>query len=249
MLALKKGSVLKVRYLVKYTKGSDIKFVGHLDLMRTIQRTFRRALLPAEYSKGFNPHMKLSIAQPLSVGVYSDGEYLDVDFEETVDNDKIISAFNEKSTNNIKLLKVVKIEKEVDKNNKKLPQAMAAVDGAKYVIKIKYENTNLLQEELQELLKSDVWNIVKKSKSGEKEVNIKPMVKTFDFCIENNILIIETIVACGSRENLSADLLAEYIKKNSSNAIETAFTDIKREEIYGILGEKLVPLWEYFKSL
>lgn len=238
-----------MRYLVKYTKGSDIKFVAHLDLMRTIQRTFRRALLPAEYSKGFNPHMKLSIAQPLSVGIYSDGEYLDVDFEEAVDSDKIISAFNEKSTNNIRLLKVVKIEKETDKNNKKLPQAMAAVDGAKYKIKIKYENTILLQKELEELLKRSEWNILKKSKSGEKEVNIRPMIKTFDFFIENDMLLIETIVACGSRENLSADLLAEYIKKNSGNVKETAFTDIKREELYGTIGKKLVPLWEYFQRL
>ena len=58
MLTLKKGSVLKVRYLIKFSKEKDIKFISHLDLMRTIQRIIRRADLPIEYSKGFNPHME-----------------------------------------------------------------------------------------------------------------------------------------------------------------------------------------------
>ena len=65
MLTLKKGSVFKVRYLIKYSKESEIKFIAHLDLMRTIQRIIKRSELPIEYSKGFNPHMAVSIAQPL----------------------------------------------------------------------------------------------------------------------------------------------------------------------------------------
>ncbi|MGL5085822.1 MAG: TIGR03936 family radical SAM-associated protein, partial [Clostridium sp.] len=67
-----------MRYVIKYTKGAGIKFISHLDLMRTIQRIIRRTDIPMKYSKGFNPHMALSIAQPLSVGVYSDGEYMDI---------------------------------------------------------------------------------------------------------------------------------------------------------------------------
>ena len=67
-----------MRYLIKFSKGEGIKFISHLDLMRTIQRIIRRSGVPIEYSKGFNPHMALSLAQPLSVGVYSDGEYMDI---------------------------------------------------------------------------------------------------------------------------------------------------------------------------
>ena len=46
--------------------------------MRTLQKIIKRSELPIEYSKGFNPHMAVSIAQPLSVGVHSNGEYMDV---------------------------------------------------------------------------------------------------------------------------------------------------------------------------
>lgn len=237
-----------MRYLIKYKKGYDIKFVAHLDLMRNIQRTFRRAELPAEYSKGFNPHMILSIAQPLSVGMYSEGEYCDVEFTEEVDNEKIISAFNKNSTENIQILKVVEIDKEFDKNNKKTPQAMAAVDGAEYTIKIKYTDCSNTGDTLKKLLKTEVWNILKKSKSGEKEVNIKPMLKEFKFTIENNTLTINTLVACGSRENLSAELLAEYIKKNTESIDENAFTDIKRIDLFAFKNKELIPLWQYFQQ-
>ena len=75
---------IRDRYVIKFTKGADIKFIGHLDLMRTIQRIIKRSGLPVEYSKGFNPNMALSIAQPLSVGVYSDGEYLDLVLTESL---------------------------------------------------------------------------------------------------------------------------------------------------------------------
>lgn len=246
MLILKKGSVLKVRYLIKFTKGSGVKFVSHLDIMRTIQRTFKRASLPVDYSKGFNPHMKLSIAQPLSVGMYSLGDYLDIEFKEEVDPVEIEKRFNESSTENIKLLKVVKIEEPYDKDGKKIPQAMAAIDGASYKIKIKYLNTEILNTELNNMLQLKDWNIMKKTKSGEKEVNIKPMVKDLKFIVEDDCLKIEANLSCGSRENLSAELLSQYIKQNTREVDESAFTEILRTEMYGIKNKKLIPLWEYF---
>ena len=248
MLILKKGSALKVRYLIKFTKGSEVKFVSHLDIMRTIQRTFKRAALPVDYSKGFNPHMKLSIAQPLSVGMYSLGDYLDIEFKEAVDINEIERKFNENSTKNIKLLKVVEINEPYDKDGRKIPQAMAAIDGASYKINIKYLNTDTLNSELNNMLEIKAWNILKKTKSGEKEVDIKPMVKNLKLSVEGDYLKLEAELSCGSRENLSAELLAQYIKQNTKAVDEEAFTEIVRTEMYGIKNKKLVSLWQYFQQ-
>ena len=66
---IKEQEEKNIRYLIKYTKESNIKFIAHLDLMRTAQKIVRRAKLPVKYSKGFNPHMAMSIAQPLAVGM------------------------------------------------------------------------------------------------------------------------------------------------------------------------------------
>ena len=245
---LQKGSVLRVRYSIKFKKGPDIKFVAHLDLMRSIQRTFKRAALPVEYSNGFNPHMRLSIAQPLSVGMHSTGEYLDIEFGEEVNVEEIQRRFNESSTESIKLLKVALIKGPYDKDGKKIPQSMSAIDAASYEIRIKYTDVNGLEEKLLELSGQEEWNIIKKTKSGEKDTNIRPMVKEFKFEIKNNVLCIYVLISCGSRENLSSELVSEYIKKHTDNVDSIAFTEIIRKEIYGKRDEKIMPLWEYFEK-
>jgi radical SAM-linked protein len=235
---------LKVRYVIKFSKESDIKFVSHLDLLRTIQRVVRRTALPVEYSKGFNPHMNTALAQPLSVGMYSKGEYMDVVFTETVEESQIIDAFNKNAPSGIKLLDAVLVNEE---EGKKVPQCMAMVDAAKYVIAINYEDTSNLDSEIEELLKTEEWNILKKTKSGEKIVNIKPMIKNFSYSIDKQKLTIEALLSCGSRENLSADLLAQFIKSNTSSVKTDSFVDIMRIDMYVKAEEKFVPICDYVR--
>ena len=237
---------MKVRYVIKFTKESEIKFISHLDLMRTIQRIIRRGKLPVEYSRGFNPHMNLSIAQPLSVGVYSMGEYLDIVFTEELDEQVVVDRLNENTPRGIKFLQAMKVADTLP-NEKRIPQVMALLDTASYKVKITYSNPASLTEEMKALEEKDQWITIKKSKSGEKEVDIKPMVKEFKYDIDGNNLLIETSIACGSKENLSADLLSSYIKANTTGVNENSFVDVMREDMYTLLDGKYVSIDSYFR--
>lgn len=232
-----------MRYLIKFTKENNIKFISHLDLMRTIQKIIRRSELPIEYSKGFNPHMSLSIAQPLSVGVYSVGDYLDIVLTENISTKEVKEKLNQYTCKGIKFLEASSIE--IVMNEKRVPQGMALIDAALYTIKIKYNDLSNTEKDIKNLLLIKEWVTVKKSKKGEKTVDIKPLVKEFKYWIKDNALIVNTLIACGSRENLSADLLATYIKENTTNANKDAFVEIKREEMYALKDNKLVPLYKY----
>ncbi len=66
----------------RVTKDEALRFISHLDYASMMQRAIRRAKIPAAYSEGFNPHMKVSFASALSVGVTSDAEYMDVELAE-----------------------------------------------------------------------------------------------------------------------------------------------------------------------
>ena len=212
--------------------------------MKTIQRIVRRAELPIEYSKGFNPHMAISIAQPLSVGMYSTGDYMDVVLTEDMSEIYVKDKFNDNVPSGVKILEVCRVKPREDR---KIPQAMALIDAAKYIINIKYDSTSALKDEMERLLKQEQWVTIKKSKkTGEKEVNIKPMLKEFKYNTTPEGLKIDTIVSCGSKENLSAELLSNYIIDFTSNAKKDAFVDIKREEMY-VNDKKLVPLYKYVK--
>jgi radical SAM-linked protein len=236
---------LKVRYLIKFSKENEIKFVGHLDLMRTIQRMMKRSGLPVAYSQGFNPHINLSLAQPLAVGIYSSGDYFDAPLEEDVPELKVKEALNQSAPPGIRIFEVVKIKEEDD--HQKVFKSMAVIDAAKYTIRIRYKNTDLLNEEMKTLFEMKEWNIVKKSKRQEKEVDIRTMIKDIEYKVVEKILVIEAVVSCGSRENLSPELIAQFVKIHTTNWDSEAFTDIKRQEMYAALENKLIPLYKFVK--
>jgi radical SAM-linked protein len=66
-----------IRLRLHFTKEGRARFISHLDLMHTLQRSFFRAGIPLCYSKGYNPHALLWLALPLSVGYGSVCELAD----------------------------------------------------------------------------------------------------------------------------------------------------------------------------
>ena len=233
-----------MRYLIKFSKGEGIKFISHLDLMRTIQRIIRRSGVPIEYSKGFNPHMALSLAQPLSVGVYSDGEYMDIVLTEEMKVADLLARLNEAAPPTIRFFEATPIE--IVENVKRVPQAMALLDAGRYIIKLKLVNEENVEEKMASLLNENAWETLKKSKKGEKIAYIKPLVKELKYWVKDGELVINALIATGSRENLSADLLARFITSKIENVNTESFVSIKREEMYVLKNNKYVPL---FKAL
>jgi radical SAM-linked protein len=73
---------MKVQRLrVRFSRGEEVEYITHLDLMRMWERILRRADVGLAYSEGFTPHAQLSLAAPLPVGVTSEDEILDVFLE------------------------------------------------------------------------------------------------------------------------------------------------------------------------
>ena len=71
-----------------------MRFIGHLDLIRAFERAFRRSDLPIGYSEGFNPRQKLAWGPPLSLGIESECELVDVTFERWVKPEEVKTALN-----------------------------------------------------------------------------------------------------------------------------------------------------------
>lgn len=234
-----------VRYLIKFTKQPEIKFISHLDLMRTIERIISKSALDVFFSKGYHPRMGMSIAQPLSVGVYSYGDYLDLELNLEMEEEDVINRLNAASPPTIRFINASKVPATI--NERKVPQAMALIDGARYVVKIRYEDVSKLQEEIKKLQDMEQWVTIKKTKKGEKEADIKEFVKEISYTIEENVLQVEAVISCGSRENLSSNLLSTYIKSMTTGALEDSFIEIRRTEMYAYKEEKLVSLCEYFR--
>ena len=118
---------------MQITKDRDIRFISHLEYVRTIERAIRRAKLPAAYSEGFNPHLKFSLASALGVGVVSYTEFVEIELAEPVEIEAAARALDKALPRGIRVLAADAVA-----NNTAALMAEAA--GASYVVTLPYDN-------------------------------------------------------------------------------------------------------------
>lgn len=163
---------MKIR--VKFNKTGDLIYIGHLDVMRYFQKMNRRAGLDLKYSQGFNPHQQMAFAQPLGVGIVSESEYVDIELNSiSCTEAELVEKMNAVSVPEIRIIGA-RILPDGAKN------AMASVAAALYSIDLKpnFFPTNLKSSDLsvEKFLAQDLICIEKETKTGTKEIDIKPFI-------------------------------------------------------------------------
>ena len=73
------------RIRIRFSKQGRLKFIGHKDLLRTLEALFRRARLPLEMSKGFHPKVRMSFPTALALGYESTDEVLELEMNDSAE--------------------------------------------------------------------------------------------------------------------------------------------------------------------
>ncbi len=202
-------------YIIKYSRGEEVKYISHLDFIKFIQRAVRRANLPMLYSQGFNPHPQMAVALPLSVGVTSDCELMRIGFEEDYGENEVKNALNSVLPNGFSILDV--------KNHKDAKIDFSAINRADYVCKCEIEG-NIVFDIEKSLLNVKII-VMKKSKSGIKEADIKPHIHSIkQLNVENDIVTFSMRLDAGNEYNLKPDTVIEAMKNFDENFKVTFFT-------------------------
>ena len=195
---MEEAFVMNVR--IKFRKNGVMKFIGHLDIMRYFQKAIRRAEIPIAFSGGFSPHMIMSFANPLGVGVTSDGEYFDIELREPISSKEAVRRLNEQMVEGMEVVSFVEIPS--DKKSK----GMTIVAAADYLSSVK---DGQLPENWKELVSEfyaqDEILILKATKKSKKEVNIRPMI--YDLQVRDDSIYMQ--LATGSVQNLKPELVME----------------------------------------
>ena len=97
------------RIKVKYTKGDEVKFISHRNIMQVFQRAIRRAELPVIYSQGFNPHMRISWGNALKVGHTSREEHAVIQVEGNIKPHEVKEKLNKELPQGIEILEAYMI--------------------------------------------------------------------------------------------------------------------------------------------
>lgn len=92
-----------MKYLVTFEKGESVRWLGHLDILRTFERAIRRAELPIAFTAGFNPRERLAFASALSVGVTASAEPATIELAEPLPPAELIERLNSKLPPGIQL--------------------------------------------------------------------------------------------------------------------------------------------------
>ena len=159
-----------MRMMVVFEKGAALRHIGHLDLMRTMQRALRRSGLPIKYSNGFNPHIRLSFAAPLSVGVIGERELMEVPLEDGVTAESFIAGMNAVLPKCLQIRFCRSVEDE-------FPALMSLVAGADYRIVIrKTPDGTKTAERFGDFMALESYVASRRTKSGENPCDIRPFV-------------------------------------------------------------------------
>ncbi|HWQ30533.1 MAG TPA: TIGR03936 family radical SAM-associated protein, partial [Negativicutes bacterium] len=191
---------------LKFTKGNEVKYISHLDLMRVFQRAIRRSEVPIAYSAGFNPHQEISFGAPLSLGVTSNAEYVDLKLSSEMAVQEIKERLNGSLPDGIRILDGVVLG-----DNPK--SAMSLVTHARYMVSFYLENISpeALEKSLRDFLVQDSIKVMKEQpKKGFelKEVDIRPMIVDMKLVeSKTDFHIFECLLLSGSKGNLKPELL------------------------------------------
>lgn len=228
---------MKIR--IKFAKMGNMKFIGHLDVMRYFQKAMRRAGVDIAYSEGFSPHQKMSFAAPLGVGILSQGEYLDIEVHFSKSSQEMINALNAVMVEGMEVLSYKLLPEDSGK-------AMALVAAADYAMNFRegYE-----PESFEEFAKAFLAfasqpeiHVVKKTKKGERTLDLKPLI--YDASVKDTTIFLS--LCTGSTDNIKPELVMEAFYNSLGQVMPEFAFQITRLEVYADTGSdgerKLVPL-------
>ncbi len=209
---------------IKFSKKGNVKFVGHLDLMRFFQKAIKRADLDIAYSEGFSPHQIMSFASPLGVGVTSDGEYADIELNSALDSKTMVEKLNAQMVDGLEI-------KSIKKLSDKEKNAMSVVTAADYLVNIKNEKYTIEDlDKLKDFISQDNIFIIKKSKKKEVETDIKSMIYKAE--VKDNKIFLK--LKTGSVSNLKPELFMKAFSNFLNKEFDGFSIEINRIELYDL---------------
>jgi radical SAM-linked protein len=155
---------------VAFRKTGLLRFLGHLDVLRTFDRAVRRAKLPVEYSQGFSPHAHLSFAMPLPLGVAGERELCAIDLVSDWQPVAIMKGLARQLPHDLGI-----VEAQVLPRTKRSP--FADLIAADYRAEIAGIEPQKLQEGVEALLQREELIIHRTTKSRELDIDLRGRIK------------------------------------------------------------------------
>lgn len=206
---------------LRFSKTGRAVYISHLDLMRTLQRSFLRAGYRLKYSEGFNPHAQISIALPLSVGTGSLCELMDFRLEGEPDLGGLPERLSAKMPEGLEALEVYEAERKPAQIKWLRVEGVFEYDG---------RAPEAMAEGLSEFYAQDAIVITRKTKRGEGDSDIRPAVREIGFVPQDGGVRAEMLISA-QEPTLNPELIADALRQKAPR-LAPDFASFTRIEVY-----------------
>lgn len=189
---------------LRFSKTGQAKYISHLDTNRVFSRAFARAKINLWYTQGFNPRPYMSFSLPLSLGVESYCENVDIRIIDDLTDEEIKVRVNDTLPLGIRIVDVY--DDFMDCHD---------IAYSDYVYKFEFKDNELALEKIKAVLESDAIMAQKKAKQGKrrvlKETDIKQFIVKYNISIRDDNIILNIRLLAGPDKNLNPTLLFDTI--------------------------------------
>ncbi|MCB7320695.1 TIGR03936 family radical SAM-associated protein [Lacrimispora sp. 210928-DFI.3.58] len=233
---------MKIR--IKFRKYENMKFIGHLDVMRYFQKAIRRSEVDIRYSEGFSPHQIMSFAAPLGVGITSNSEYVDIEVLSTGSSAEMVERLNETMTEGFEVASWRLLPDSAG-------NAMSIVAAADYTVAFRpgYEPEMGAEQWFSNIIRffeQPRILVTKKTKKGEAQVDLKPLIYDMKPCClkteeETGRAVVTEEEGCpalfmristGSSSNVKPDMVLDAYYASIGEERPLFAYMVQREEVY-----------------
>lgn len=183
----------------EYMVGSDLRFLGNLDMINLMSRALRRADIPYELSEGFNPHIKLSLGTVLPVGVWGKQEFFDLELNQYLDPENFMLRLNQVLPDGLRVIDCIEINDHAE-------SLMKIINAAVYTFVVKRQSYDF-QNLTESILKQNSLAVESRGKKKGIKKDIRPGI--YKITVEDNevSVMINIWVCVGEPVNVRYDEL------------------------------------------
>lgn len=189
---------------LRFAKEDRLKYISHLDINRAMSRALCRAKIPLWYTEGFNPHPYMSFSLPLSLGVESLCESVDLRITGDISNKEIKDRLNSVLPVGLRIVDVYDDFRDCSE-----------IAFSDYVYKFQFPDNDKAVEKMKSILDSNEILALKKAKQGRKrilkETDIKQFIDKYSVSIRGDVIVLNIRLAAGPDRNLNPSLLFDTI--------------------------------------
>jgi len=235
----------RVRF--RFGRGESLKYLGHLDVLRTLHRAFRRAKYPLLYRGKFNPQPRLDPGIPLPVGATSENDYGEV-FLTRAEIDTFTEGINRQLPTALTI-------KEAALVSLQDPALMEQINSALY--HVFWNNGNTCNQPREEVLRGSVKKLLdasnltvyrkgkkKKKQKGpppQREINIRPYIYSLEIKATPSGSKIEMLLQTGNRGGTSPLEVLHKIEEEAEGSVLSLAEGIHRVGLFWYDGKNIIP--------